>query len=149
MSGMEKMGQEFKTGLRREPSITRVEKSSNPAKARMVGYKAKTGYVLARVKIKKGSRSKHQVHQGRKPSKSGLKKFSTKKSLQLICEERANKKFPNLEVVNSYYVAEDGQYKWFEVIMKKMPNVRGRVFHGLTAAGKRMRGLLHKGKKTK
>jgi large subunit ribosomal protein L15e len=145
---MEKFGKEFQMGLRREISVSRIERPSKPAKARMVGYKAKTGYVVVRVKIKKGGRSRRQVHMGRKPSNSGMNKFSTKKSLRLICEERANKKFPNLGVVNSYYVSEDGQHKWFEVIMKEM-SVRGRVYRGLTAAGKKVRGLLHKGKKSK
>ena len=112
----------------------------------MLGYKAKTGYVVARVKIKKGGRKKHQVHRGRKPSKSGLTKFSSKKSHRLIAEQRANKKYPNLEVLNSYYVAEDGKSKWFEVILTKSEQ-RGRVNRGLTSAGKRGRGLLHKGKR--
>ncbi len=141
---MDKFGQEFMIQLRKEPSIIRV-KPSRPKKARMLGYKAKTGFVVARVRIKKGGRKRRQVHAGRKPSKSGIKAFSTKKSLRLIAEERANRKFPNLEVLNSYYVAEDGKHKWFEVILTKLP-VRGRVFRALTAAGRRMRGLLHKGK---
>ncbi len=142
---MNKFGQEFMIQLRKEPSVIRV-KPSRPKKARMLGYKAKTGFVVARVRIKKGGRKRRQVHAGRKPSKSGIKAFSTKKSLRLIAEERANRKFPNLEVLNSYYVAEDGRHKWFEVILTKLP-VRGRVFRALTAAGRRMRGLLHKGKK--
>lgn len=145
---MDTFGKEFKINLRKEPTVIRVEHPSKPAKARMVGYKAKTGYVLVRVKIKKGGRKRHQVHQGRKPSKSGITGFSTSKSLQLIAEERAAKKYPNLEVLNSYYVTADGTQKWFEVILKSMPEKRGRVFHGLTSAGTRMRGLLHKGKKS-
>jgi len=70
---------------------------------------------------------------------------------------RVARKFPNLEVLNSYYVADDGKHKWFEVILvdpdhpcikndSKMnwicyPANRGRVFRGLTSAGKRSRGL--------
>jgi len=34
-----------------------------------------------------------------------------------IAEERAAKKYPNLEVLNSYYVTEDGSHKWYEVIL--------------------------------
>ena len=140
-----KMSQEFMIQLRKEPSVNRV-KPSKPKKARMLGYKAKTGYVVARVKIKKGGRKRHQVHRGRKPSKSGITKYSSHKSHRLIAEQRANKKYPNLEVLNSYYVAEDGKSKWFEVILTKNEQ-RGRVNRGLTSAGKRVRGLLHKGKK--
>ncbi len=140
-----KWSKEFLMELRRQPSIVRV-KPARPDKARMLGYKAKTGFIVVRVRIKKGGRKRRQVHGGRKPSKSGIRKFSPTKSLRLICEERANRKFPNLEVLNSYFLADDGKYKWYEVIMTKL-DARGRVFRGLTAAGKRMRGLLHKGKR--
>ncbi|MEM5870716.1 MAG: 50S ribosomal protein L15e, partial [Candidatus Aenigmatarchaeota archaeon] len=79
-----------------------------------------------------------------------------KKSLQLIAEEKAARKYRNLEVLNSYLVADDGVYKYFEIIMvdphhpviKSDKNInwicnqRGRVFRGLTSAGKKMRGLV-------
>jgi large subunit ribosomal protein L15e len=142
---MKKLSPEFMIELRKQPSITRV-KPANPAKARMLGYKAKTGYVVVRVKIKKGGRKRRQVHGGRKPSKMGITGFSSKKSHRLIAEERANSKYPNLEVLNSYYLTEDGTHKWFEVILTKLPQ-RGRVFRALTTAGRKMRGKLHKGKK--
>ena len=76
----------------------------------------------------------------------------------MICEERANRKFVNCEVVNSYYVGQDGKHFWFEVIMatpelllhdhrfQHLVNQKGRVFRGLTSAGKRMRGMRWKGK---
>ena len=34
-----------------------------------------------------------------------------------MAEERANKRFPNLEVLNSYNVGKDGIYYWFEIIL--------------------------------
>jgi len=91
----------------------------------------------------------------------GFTRLTPIKNLQLIAEERVARKFPNLEVLNSYYVAEDGLQKWFEVILvdpshpaiKNDPNInwicnksnRRRVFRGLTSSGKKMRGLRHKG----
>jgi large subunit ribosomal protein L15e len=67
-----------------------------------------------------------------------------------------------LEVLNSYWAGEDGRFKWFEVIMvdKNHPSVisdkdvnwicqkqhTGRVFRGLTSAGKKVRGLRKKGR---
>ena len=70
---------------------------------------------------------------------------------------RAARKYPNLEVLNSYYVGESGKYKWYEVILvdphhpviKSDPKInwicrpcnRGRAFRGLTSAGKKARGL--------
>jgi large subunit ribosomal protein L15e len=92
----------------------------------------------------------------------GVAKFKPAKSLRLIAEERAARKFPNLEVLNSYWVWEDGRFKWFEIVMVDPshpviqsdkdvnwicePAHHGRVFRGLTSAGKEVRGLRHKGR---
>jgi len=91
----------------------------------------------------------------------GVKKFKPAKNLRLIAEERTAKKFPNLEVLNSYWVGEDGRHKWFEVILvdKNHPVIKtdkdvgwitekqhtGRVFRSLTSAGKKVRSLRRKG----
>ena len=143
---------------RKQPAIQRVEKPIRIDRARRLGYKAKRGFIIVRVRIKKGGRKRRLYgRRGRKPSKAGLVKFTPKKSLRWIAEERAQRKFPNLEVLNSYYLAEDGKYKWYEVIMvdKNLPEIksdknikwitekqhRRRVFRGLTSAGKKARGL--------
>jgi large subunit ribosomal protein L15e len=92
----------------------------------------------------------------------GVTKIKLAKSLRLVAEERAARKFPNLEVLNSYWVWEDGRYKWYEIIMvdphhpviQSDENInwicenvhQGRVFRGLTSAGKKMRGLRRKGR---
>lgn len=148
--------------LRREPSIHRIDRPSRIDRARSLGYKAKQGFVMARVKIKKGGRKRKRPRRGRKPSKSGQVRYSPKISHQNIAERRTNKKFPNLEVLNSYHFMEDGSYKWFEVILvdKHHPAIKKdkdigwiaepqhtkRALRGLTSAGKRSRGLLQKGR---
>jgi large subunit ribosomal protein L15e len=87
------------------------------------------------------------------PSKEGVTKFKPHKSLQLIAEERVVRSHPNLEVLNSYWVGEDGKYKYFEVIMVDphhpviasdsdinwILHQRGRAHRGLTSAGKKSR----------
>ena len=102
-------------------------------------------------------------HMKRKPSKAGIKKITMAKSIQRIAEERVSRRYPNLEVLNSYWVGEDGKNKFYEVIMidPEHPAIksdkdlgwvssgsshRGRAFRGKTGAGKRGRGLLNKGK---
>ena len=98
---------------------------------------------------------------GRSPKRMGVNKFKPAKSARLIAEERTAKNFPNLEILNSYWVWEDGRYKWFEVIMidPQHPVIQSdtninwicenahkrRVFRGLTSAGKEIRGLQIKG----
>jgi len=94
----------------------------------------------------------------------GVAKFKPGKSIRLIAEERTAKKFPNLEVLNSYWVGEDGRSKWFEVILVDpnspviksdkdinwitQPQHTSRVFRSMTSAGKNVRSLHHKGRKS-
>lgn len=81
---------------------------------------------------------------------------------QQVAEQRAQKKHINCEVLNSYWLAQDGKYSWYEVILvdKDHPQIikdkqlgwvakpqhRGRVFRGLTSSAKKSRGLTRKGK---
>jgi large subunit ribosomal protein L15e len=142
---------------RKQHTVERIDKPTRLDRARALGYKAKQGFILTRVKVRKGGRRRRLYgRRGRKPSKSGLVHF-TPKSLQWIAEERVQRKFPNLEVLNSYYTAEDGVYKWFECVLvdSNNPNIindpkinwicnpanRKRVFHGLTSSAKKSRRL--------
>ncbi len=141
-----------------EPSIFKADKPTNIARARELGYKAKQGVTIARVRVGKGRSKRHEVTGGRKPTKMG-KFYSYNKSLQAIAEERAARKFSNCEVLNSYFVGDTGDQKFYEVILldRSSPALtsdpvyrgvigqRGRAYRGLTAAGKRHRGLSEKG----
>jgi large subunit ribosomal protein L15e len=149
---------------RRQPTVTRVEKPTRLDRARKLGYKAKQGFIIVRVRVRRGGLRKRRPKAGRRPKRMGVKKFKPAKSMRLIAEEKAARKFPNLEVLNSYWVGEDGRSKWFEVIMVdphhpiiaadkdvnwiSQKQHRGRVFRGLTSAGKKVRGLRKKGKGT-
>ncbi len=147
---------------RKKPAIVRVEKPTRLDRARKLGYKAKQGFIIVRVRVRRGGLRKQRPRSGRRPKRMGVRKYKPAKSLRLIAEERAAKKFPNLEVLNSYWVGEDGRCKWFEVIMvdPHHPVVKAdkdinwicqkqhkrRVFRGLTSAGKKVRGLRKKGR---
>jgi len=147
---------------RRQSAITRIEKPTRLDKARKLGYKAKQGFILARVRVRRGGLRKQRPKAGRRPKRMGVKKFKPSKSLRLIGEERVARKFPNLEVLNSYWVGEDGVSKWFEVVMvdphhpaiKADENIswigqkqhRRRVFRSLTSAGKKVRALRRRGR---
>jgi len=102
---------------RRQPSIVRIGKPTRLDRARRLGYKAKKGFVLVRVKVRRGGRRKPRPILGRRQKRMGVTKFTPAKSLKLMAEERAARKHPNLEVLNSYWVWQDGTSKWFEVIM--------------------------------
>ncbi|MCL5100669.1 MAG: 50S ribosomal protein L15e [Candidatus Marsarchaeota archaeon] len=138
-----------------EPSLVRLEHPTNVARARVLGYKAKQGVVVVRARIRKGLRKREKNKGGRKPSKSG-RFFSMKKSFQSIAEERVAAKYRNCEVVNSYYIGEDGTDKYFEVILADRSNKkvmhdplysgvirqRNRANRGLTSSGKKHRGMV-------
>jgi large subunit ribosomal protein L15e len=143
---------------RRESVVKKLERPTRPDRAKALGYKAKQGFVVARVRVRKGKRKRPKFKGGRVPKKMG-RFFPAGKSNKLMGEEKTARKFPNLEVLNSYYVGEDGQYKWFECILldPENPNVskdrerksvarqhRGRVFRGKTSSGKKIRGLRKK-----
>jgi len=147
---------------RRQPAVVRIERPTRLDRARKLGYKAKQGFILVRARVRRGGRKKPRPKAGRRSKRMGVAKLKPAKSLQLMAEERAARKFPNLEVLNSYWVWEDGRYKWFEIIMvdpnhpiiKSDKDIKwicehahhGRVFRGLTSAGKEIRGLHHKGR---
>ncbi len=141
---------------REESRFKKIDKPTNLDKARALGYKSKEGFVIVRGRINRGGRRRPLYgRRGRKPSKAGSVKYTPNKSLQWILEERIQRKYPNLEILGSYPVGEDGRYKWFEVIMvdpnspviKKDKNIkwvtekqhRRRVFRGLTPSGKKAR----------
>ena len=102
---------------RRQPSIVRVEKPTRLDRARSLGYKAKKGFVVVRARVRRGGRRKPRPVLGRRQKRMGVTKFTPAKSKRLIAEERAARKYPNLEVLNSYWVWQDGRYKWFEIVM--------------------------------
>ena len=146
---------------RKQHTVERIERPTRLDRARKLGYKAKQGFVMARTKVRRGNMRKLRPRSGRRPKRMGVKKFKPAKSLRLIAEERTARKFPNLEVLNSYWVGEDGRSKWFEVILvdPHSPSIKSdndinwitepqhkrRVFRSLTSAGKKIRSLRNKG----
>ena len=103
---------------RREPTVHRVEHPTRLDRARALGYKAKQGYVVVRVRIRKGGARKLRPRSGRRQKALGVTKYTRAMSLKNIAEGKAKKKFPNLRVLNSYYVWEDGAHHWFEAILR-------------------------------
>lgn len=143
---------------RREGSFVRVDKPLRLDRARALGYKAKPGFVIVRAKVRRGGLRKHRIRKGRRPKRKGILKITMRKSIQRIAEERTAKRYPNLEVLGSYWVGQDGKQKWYEVILVDphhpviradptlnwicSPKHSDRAVRGLTPAGKKGRGLV-------
>lgn len=136
--------------------VTRVEKPLRLDRARALGYKDKKGFIVVRVRVLRGGHKRSRPNKRRRS-----KRLHTRKNLhmsyQWIAEQRAAKKYRNLEVLNSYFIGKDGLHYFYEVILVDprrpeikndktinwitKPTNRGRVFHGQTSSGKKSRGL--------
>ena len=145
---------------RREPVVIRVDRPTRLDRAHSIGYKAKKGFFIVRIRLLRGGRLRPKFKGGRRSRHMRRKKIVSK-SYQWIAEERAQRKFVNCMVLNSYYLAQDGKHYFFEVILLDPEIVkhysgyewvterkhRSRVYHGKTSAGRRSRGILdNKGK---
>ena len=102
---------------RRQPAVVRVEKPLRLDRARKLGYKAKQGFVVVRVRVRRGGFQKPRPRAGRRPKALGVVKHKVNVSMKEEAIQHAKKKYPNLYPLGAYWVAEDGMYKWFEVIM--------------------------------
>lgn len=102
---------------RRQPAVVRVEKPLRLDRARQLGYKAKQGFVVLRVRVRRGGFQKPRPRAGRRPKALGVVKHKVNVTMKEEAIRRARKRYPNLHPLGAYWVAEDGLYKWFEVIM--------------------------------
>ncbi|MGP8319747.1 MAG: 50S ribosomal protein L15e [Methanosarcinaceae archaeon] len=149
---------------RKEGSVKRIRRPTRIDRARSLGYKAKQGIIVVRAKVRRGGMRKSRYIRGRRTQRMGKNKITSGMSIQRISEERASRKYPNMEVLNSYWVGDDGKSKWYEVILvdpnhpviKSDKNLnwicanteKGRAFRGKTSAGKKGRGMMKRGKGT-
>ncbi len=146
---------------RKEPVTLRIERPTRIDRARSLGYRAKQGYIVVRQRVLRGGRQRPDIKGGRRPKHNTQRKV-LHKNYQQIAEEKANRKFKNCEVLNSYFVAKDGRFYWYEVILvdKEHPSIKAdkriswindkqharRAFRGLTSSARKARGLRNKGK---
>ncbi|KAJ5586823.1 uncharacterized protein N7459_002588 [Penicillium hispanicum] len=145
--------------LRQLNAIHRASRPSRPDKARRLGYKAKQGYVVYRIRVRRGGR-KRPVPKGAtygKPTNQGVNQLKYQRALRATAEERVGRRCANLRVLNSYWINQDSTYKYFEVILVDPqhkairrdarinwicnPVHKHRESRGLTATGKKSRGI--------
>ena len=148
---------------RQLPELVRLTHPTRPDKARRMGYKAKQGMVVYRIRVRKGSRRRvaSKNRQYGKPRTHHIYKLTPKINLQSLAEMKAGKQLPSLRLVNSYWVNQDGAFKYYECIFADpmhpaiqhdaklnwvCSNVqKRRDARSLTAAGRKHRALNGKG----
>ncbi len=144
---------------RKENVFTRVDKPLRIDRARSLGYKDKKGFVIIRIRVKRGGHKRPRPNKGRRSKRLHARK-NLKMSYKWIAEQRVSKKFANLEVLNSYQVGKDGINYFYEVICvdSSKPEIKNdkslkfltkgqnqnRPERGITSAGKKSRGLRNK-----
>jgi len=149
---------------RKSQVFTKVEKPLRLDRARALGYKDKKGFVVIRIRVKRGGHKRPRPNKGRRS-----KRLHTRKNLGMsykwIAESRVQKKYTNLEVLNSYNIGKDGMHYFYEVILvdPSKPEIKNdktinwigkkantkRPLRGLTSAAKKSRGLSKKSREMK
>ena len=119
-----KMWQENSTILRdkavlwrKQNAIIRLEKPSRIQKARRLGYKAKQGIIVIRMRVGTGGMRKKRPRSGRRPKHLGVTRIKADVTMQQVAERRVLQKYPNMTLLGSYYLYKDGFHYWFEVIL--------------------------------
>lgn len=150
---------------RRGNVFTKVDKPLRLDRARALGYKAKKGFVVVRVRIGRGGRRRERAGvKGRKTRKQTNRK-TLKMNYKWVAEIRASRKFKNLEVLNSYWIGKDGKHYFYEVIMvdPSKPEIKSdrtlrwlydgtqkkRAERGITSSARKSRGLRNRGPELK
>jgi large subunit ribosomal protein L15e len=146
------------TEWRAQDTTVRIDKPTRIDKARAVGYRAKQGVIVVRQRVDRGGRMRPKITSGRRSAHNYQHK-NLAKNYQQIAEERANERYINCEVLNSYFVGKDGLSYWYEVILldRTSPVIQkdevyhgiitqtSRVYRGITSAARKSRGLRGKG----
>lgn len=136
-------------------AITRVDKPLRIDRARALGYKAKKGVVIVRIKIKRGGHKRSRPNKARRTKRLHIRK-NLRMNYKEIAETRVARKYDNMEVLNSYQVGKDGMNYFFEVILidRASPEIKNdkqlgefikapkkRALRGISSAGRKARGL--------
>src|SRR3989338_3344894 len=101
---------------RKESSTVKLERPTRLDRARSLGYKAKQGIVVFRQRVMRGGHRREKFKSGRRSKRRGSRK-NLSKNYKQIAEERVQKNYTNLQVLNSYFLGKDKTHYWYEVIM--------------------------------
>ena len=102
---------------RNQNAVTRVEKPSRIARARRLGYKAKQGIIVIRMRVGTGGMRKERPRGGRRPKHLGVTKIKADVSMKQVAERRVLERYPNMKLLGSYFLYKDGMHYWFEIIL--------------------------------
>ena len=102
---------------RRQPAMTRIVRPSRIQRARRLGYKAKQGITVVRMRVGRGGMRRQRPRGGRRPKHLGVTRIKADVSMKQVAENRAMERHPNMKLLGSYFVYKDGIHYWYEIIM--------------------------------
>ena len=102
---------------RKQNAVTRVDKPSRITRARRLGYKAKQGITVVRMRVGTGGMRKQRPRGGRRPKHLGVTKIKAAVSMKQVAERRVLERYPNMKLLGSYFLYKDGMHYWFEIIL--------------------------------
>tara|TARA_Y100000590_G_scaffold161138_1_gene184756 strand:- start:1486 stop:1944 length:459 start_codon:yes stop_codon:yes gene_type:complete len=102
---------------RKENAITRIERPSRILRARRLGYKAKQGIIVVRMRVGTGGMRKQRPRGGRRPKHLGVTRIKADDNMKTVAERRILERYPNMKLLGSYFLYKDGKHYWYEVIL--------------------------------
>ena len=102
---------------RKEDAVTRIERPSRLLRARRLGYKAKQGIVVIRMRVGTGGMRRQRPRGGRRPKHLGVTRIKADDNMKTVAQRRVLERYPNMKLLGSYFLYKDGKYYWYEVIL--------------------------------
>ena len=102
---------------RKETAVTRIDKPTRLQRARRLGYKAKQGIIVVRMRVGVGGMRKQRPRGGRRPKHLGVVRIKADVSMKQVAENRILTRYPNMKLLGSYFLYKDGMHLWFEIIL--------------------------------
>ena len=102
---------------RRQNAITRIDKPSRITRAKRLGYKAKQGIIVVRMRVGAGGMRKQRPRGGRRPKHLGVTRIKADVSMKQVAERRVLERYPNMRLIGSYFLYNDSIHYWFEIIL--------------------------------
>ena len=102
---------------RKQNAVTRIDKPSRITRARRLGYKAKQGITVVRMRVGTGGMRKQRPRGGRRPKHLGVTRIKAAVSMKQVAERRVLERYPNMKLLGSYFLYKDGMHYWFEIIL--------------------------------
>lgn len=102
---------------RKETAVIRIDKPSRIQRARRLGYKAKQGIIVVRMRVGTGGMRKQRPTGGRRPKHLGVTRIKADDDMKTVANRRVLQRYPNMKFLGSYFVYKDGKHYWFEVIL--------------------------------